>query len=78
VIHDQLTPGQRIRLESVAQANARLGPMLGRDPQQALHDLLTVSVLIESYIRDGIKTPGTATDVATLESFGAATNPHAG
>lgn len=51
MIQDQLTAIQRIRLESIAQANMRLGPMLGRDIAQATAELLAVAKAIESFIR---------------------------
>jgi hypothetical protein len=50
VIEDKLSGDQRIRLEAVAQANARLGPRLTEPPERAIGTLLQEANRIARYI----------------------------
>lgn len=63
MIEDKLTPAQRIRLESIAQANMRLGPGAGSAmPERSISVLIAAAREIESYIREDRK------DVTSLAS----------
>lgn len=51
MITDNLNPDQRIRLESIAQANLTLGAMAGRTPSPEA--VLTAAARYETFIRSG-------------------------
>lgn len=50
MIEDKLTAEQRVRLESVAQANQLAGP---RGFTHGVDDLLAIAARIEGWIREG-------------------------